>query len=61
MQGGFWAFMADFDINRAGFIIAGLFIVVWAAAITYWKLGKLDRRWAPAASLPPDTPPGPDA
>lgn len=41
--------MANFDINRAGFVIAGLFVVVWAAAITYWKLGSLDRRWALAA------------
>ena len=59
VHGGFWDFMANFDINRAGFIIAGLFAVVWAAAIIYWKLGNLDRRWAPAARLPPDTPTGP--
>ena len=60
VHGSFWDFMANFDINRAGFIIAGLFAVVWAAAIIYWKLGNLDRRWAPAARLPPDTPTGPD-
>jgi nickel/cobalt transporter (NiCoT) family protein len=48
IQGGFWDFIANFDINKAGFAIAGLFVVVWAAAIIYWKLAKLDRRWAPA-------------
>jgi len=52
VHGGLWDFMANFDINRAGFVIAGLFVVVWAAAIAYWKLGGLDRRWAPAAGLP---------
>ena len=48
IHGGFWDFIANFDINKAGFAIAGLFVVVWAAAIIYWKLAKLDRRWAPA-------------
>jgi high-affinity nickel-transport protein len=48
IHGAFWDTMASFDINRAGFIIAALFAVVWAAAITYWKLGRLDQRWAPA-------------
>jgi high-affinity nickel-transport protein len=55
IRGGFWHFMADFNINRAGFIIAGLFVAVWAAAIAYWKLGRLDSRWTLAGS-----PRGPD-
>jgi high-affinity nickel-transport protein len=46
--GGLWDFIANFDINKAGFAIAGLFVVVWAAAVIYWKLATLDRRWAPA-------------
>ncbi len=54
IHGGVWDFLAGFDINRAGFMIAGLFVVVWAVAIGYWKLGHLDRRWSPAASLPSD-------
>ena len=56
IHGGFWDFMANFNINRAGFAIAGLFVVVWAAAIAYWKLGRLDQRWTPAApGQAPDT------
>jgi nickel/cobalt transporter (NiCoT) family protein len=49
IRGGFWDFMTNFDINRAGFVIAALFVVVWALAIAYWKLGKLDTRWAPSS------------
>ncbi len=46
-----WAFA-----RRAGFAIAGLFVVVWAIAIAYWKLGGLDQRWTPAgADQAPDT------
>jgi len=49
IHGGLWDFIANFDINKAGFAIAALFVLVWAAAILYWKLARLDRRWAPAA------------
>ena len=37
--------MANFNINVAGFVIAGLFVVTWVAAIAYWKLGQVERRW----------------
>ena len=30
-KGPFWNYMASFDINTAGFIIVGMFIVTWAA------------------------------
>jgi len=46
IHGGFWDFMANFNINKAGFAIAGLFVVVWAVAIAYWRLGKVEARWA---------------
>jgi high-affinity nickel-transport protein len=45
IQGGFWTFMSDFDLNTAGFAIAGLFVVVWVIAIGYWKLGRVEARW----------------
>ncbi len=46
IHGGFFDFMANFDINRAGFLIAGLFIVVWVLAVAYWRLAKVEVRWA---------------
>jgi high-affinity nickel-transport protein len=46
VRGGFWDFMANFDINKAGFAIAGLFVVVWAIAIAYWRLAKVETRWS---------------
>lgn len=50
-HGGFWGFVANFDINRAGFYIAALFVAVWGLAISYWKLGKLETRWAPKIAV----------
>jgi len=50
IHGPVWDAIVGFDINRAGFIIAALFAAVWAIAITYWKLARLDQRWAPATA-----------
>jgi len=54
LHGAFWDFMANFDLNKAGFTIAGLFLVVWAVAIAVWRFGGLESRWDRA--LPPAPP-----
>jgi nickel/cobalt transporter (NiCoT) family protein len=46
LHGAFWNVMANFNINLAGFAIAGLFIAVWAAAIIYWRVGKVEDKWS---------------
>jgi high-affinity nickel-transport protein len=46
LHGGFWNLMANFNINVAGFCIAGLFITVWAVALIYWRLGNVEARWS---------------
>jgi high-affinity nickel-transport protein len=45
LHGGFWHFVATFDINRAGFVIAGVFVLCWAGAIAFWRLGRVEERW----------------
>jgi high-affinity nickel-transport protein len=39
--------IAGLNLDNIGFIIAGLFVTVWAIAIAYWRLAKVERRWAP--------------
>ena len=58
LHGAFWSLMANFDTNVAGFCIAGLFIVVWAAALIYWRVGNVEARWSPA--VPGDPVRGPE-
>ncbi|MGH3167786.1 MAG: hypothetical protein ACRDN0_18100, partial [Trebonia sp.] len=41
----FWNLMANFNINLAGFCIAGLFIAIWAAALIYWRAGNVEQKW----------------
>ena len=35
------------NLNNFGFVIVGLFVITWTAAITYWRLGGVERRWQP--------------
>jgi nickel/cobalt transporter (NiCoT) family protein len=53
LTGGFWSVMANFNINVAGFCIAGLFVAVWAAALAYWKWGNVETRWTSNISTGP--------
>jgi nickel/cobalt transporter (NiCoT) family protein len=52
LHGAFWDAMANFDINVAGFAIAGLFLMVWAAALLYWRLGRVEARWTSGTVVP---------
>ena len=43
---GFWGFMYNFNINTAGFVIVGMFIVTWAVAILIWRYGHIEEKWS---------------
>ncbi len=53
LRGGFWSLMANFNINVAGFCIAGLFVTVWAAALAYWRWGNVEARWTAGITAGP--------
>jgi high-affinity nickel-transport protein len=50
LHGGFWNFMANFNINTAGFMIVGLFVVTWIIALAVWRFGHIEQRWDTAAA-----------
>ncbi len=43
---GFWGFMYNFNINTAGFVIVGMFVVTWALAMAIWRYGRIEERWS---------------
>jgi len=45
LSGGFWGFMQNFNINRAGFIIVGVFVATWVVALAVWHFGDIERKW----------------
>ncbi len=65
LTGSFWRFLQNFNINRAGFMIVGIFVATWVVALAVWHFGELETRWQvrPAATgpgLPGDGDPGTD-
>ena len=40
-----WDFIAGIDINLAGRIIVGIFLIVWIGAVLNWKWRKLDEKY----------------
>jgi high-affinity nickel-transport protein len=52
LNGGFWSFMGGFDINKAGFVIVGIFVVTWIAALAIWHFGKIEQKWDARQAVP---------
>jgi hypothetical protein len=37
--------MEHFNINTAGYIIVGMFIVFWTVALLFWRYGHVEEKW----------------
>ncbi len=46
IHGSFWDFMANFNINSAGFVIVGMFVLTWTGALLIWKYGHIEEKWS---------------
>jgi nickel/cobalt transporter (NiCoT) family protein len=46
VKGAFWHDMANFNINAAGFVIVGMFVVTWAGALLIWRVGHIEEKWS---------------
>ena len=55
LSGGLWDTIGGIDINVLGFVIVGLFLATWAAAVSLWKYGRIEERWALAAGAQTST------
>jgi len=40
-----------FNINTAGFIIVGMFLVTWALALAIWRFAKIEEKWTAGLEL----------
>ncbi|MGH7777283.1 MAG: HoxN/HupN/NixA family nickel/cobalt transporter, partial [Candidatus Dormibacterales bacterium] len=50
LSGGLWGFLGNFDINKAGFVIVGIFVLTWTVALSVWHFGKIETRWGRAVT-----------
>lgn len=43
--GGIWDWIGGIDLNTIGFVIVGLFVITWAAALLIWRYGRIEHKW----------------
>jgi high-affinity nickel-transport protein len=41
----FFNFFQNFNINTAGFVIVGAFVLTWVVALAYWRLANVEEKW----------------
>jgi high-affinity nickel-transport protein len=58
LTGSFAHWLQAFDVNSAGLVIAGAFVVTWAGALLVWRVARIERRWAAAPQGSRATGPG---
>jgi len=46
MNGRFWSAMQHADLNTLGFVIVGMFVVIWAAALFIWRYAHIEEKWS---------------
>ncbi|MDR3032091.1 MAG: HoxN/HupN/NixA family nickel/cobalt transporter [Kitasatospora sp.] len=47
LQDAVTGWIASLDLDNVGYLVVGLFVAVWAIALSYWRLAKVEERWAP--------------
>ena len=56
LNGSFWAFLENFNINTAGLFVVGVFVLTWIVALAVWRFGHIEQKWETTRPLAPDTP-----
>jgi high-affinity nickel-transport protein len=52
LSGSGWNWLSGFNINTAGFVIVGVFVLTWVVALLVWHFGKIEQKWETAAAEP---------
>ncbi|WP_191875272.1 HoxN/HupN/NixA family nickel/cobalt transporter [Streptomyces filipinensis] len=45
LHDGVSGWIAGLDLDNVGYLIVGLFVVVWAGALAYWRIARVEERW----------------
>src|SRR6516165_1796763 len=45
LSGSGWAWLENFNINTAGFVIVGVFVLTWLVGLSIWRFAKLEQKW----------------
>jgi high-affinity nickel-transport protein len=48
------AAVAGIPLDRAGYVIVGLFVVAWVGALAIWRYGHIEERWSTSSRTRPE-------
>ena len=54
--GSFWDWVSGLDLNILGFVIVGLFVATWVAALLLWRFGHIEEKWTAGLRRAADAP-----
>jgi nickel/cobalt transporter (NiCoT) family protein len=54
LSGAGWVWLEKFNINTAGFVIVGVFVLTWIVALSIWRLAKIEQKWDTANATAQD-------
>jgi high-affinity nickel-transport protein len=54
LNGSVWSFLENFNINTAGFVIVGVFVVTWLIALAVWHFGRIEQKWEAGTAMTAD-------
>jgi nickel/cobalt transporter (NiCoT) family protein len=46
LTGGVWSWVSGLDLNKIGYGIVAVFVVVWGVAVAVWRFGRIEERWS---------------
>jgi len=49
LRGVLWTRIEGLDLGALGYVLVGLFVVIWAVSYGIWKVGRLEERWSEEA------------
>ena len=55
LNGSFWSFLENFNINTAGLFIVGVFVLTWIVALAVWHFGRIEQKWETGRPQPAES------
>ncbi len=50
LESGPAAAIGSLDLENVGYIVVGLFVIIWLIALAVWKFGRIEQRWSHAGT-----------
>ena len=52
LTGGIWDLANNVNLNSAGYVVVGLFVVTWVVAVGVWRLARIEEKWSAGIRQP---------